>query len=157
MDTALDKYEEYYKTIEFDYAETKSYKDIKLVTFNDESFNALEEQVLQVYNFNNNRFKDFLEEKINSWLNLLNLMTGVIDNLKYAQMKWSFLEKMFVQAPEVKKELGVKAEEFVKYDELMKEILRTGMSTPNVRKFCEMPQLNEKLKTLKDAFDDAED
>jgi len=64
---------------------------------------------------------------------------------------------MFVQAPEVKKELGVKAEEFVKYDELMKEILRTGMSTPNVRKFCEIPQLNDKLKTLKDAFDDAED
>jgi hypothetical protein len=39
----------------------------------------------------------------------------------------------------------------------MKEILRTGMSTPNVRKFCEIPQLNDKLKTLKDAFDDAED
>jgi len=38
--------------------------------------------VLQVYNFNNNRFKDFLEEKINSWLNLLNLMTQVIENLK---------------------------------------------------------------------------
>ena len=31
------------------------------------------------------------------------------------------------------------------------------MSTPNVRKFCEMPQLNEKLKTLKDAFDNVED
>jgi len=31
------------------------------------------------------------------------------------------------------------------------------MSTPNVRKFREMPQLNEKLKTLKDAFDDVED
>jgi len=74
--------EEYYKTIEFDYYETKSYKDIKLISFNDESFNALEEQVLQVYNFNNNRFKTFLEEKINSWLNLLNLMTQVIENLK---------------------------------------------------------------------------
>ena len=48
MDTALDKYEEYYKTVEFDYAETKSYKDIKLITFNDDAFNALEEQVLQV-------------------------------------------------------------------------------------------------------------
>jgi hypothetical protein len=42
----------------------------------------LEEQVLSVYNFNNNRFKTFLEEKINSWLNLLNLMTQVIENLK---------------------------------------------------------------------------
>jgi len=31
------------------------------------------------------------------------------------------------------------------------------MSTPNTRKFCEIPQLNDKLKTLKDAFDDAED
>jgi len=82
MDTYLDKLEEYYKTIEFDYYETKSYKDIKLISFNDESFNALEEQVLQVYNFNNNRFKTFLEEKINSWLNLLNLMTQVIENLK---------------------------------------------------------------------------
>jgi len=28
--------EEYYKTIEFDYYETKSYKDIKLISFNDE-------------------------------------------------------------------------------------------------------------------------
>jgi len=82
MDTSLDKYEEYYKGIDFDYTETKSYKDIKLISFNEEYFAALEEQVLQVYNFNNNRFKDFLEEKINSWLNLLNLMTQVIENLK---------------------------------------------------------------------------
>jgi hypothetical protein len=52
--------------------------------------------MLQVYNFNNNRFKDHLEDKIISWLNLLNLMT------------------------QVKKELGAKAKEFVKYDELMK-------------------------------------
>jgi len=36
MDTYLDKLEEYYKTIEFDYYETKSYKDIKLISFNDE-------------------------------------------------------------------------------------------------------------------------
>jgi hypothetical protein len=53
-----------------------------LITFDEEAFNALEEQVLQVYNFNNNRFKDHLEDKINSWLNLLNLMTQVIENLK---------------------------------------------------------------------------
>ena len=64
---------------------------------------------------------------------------------------------MFLQAPEFKKELGTNAEEFVKFDELIEQILRTGMSTPNVRKFFEMPQLNEKLKTLKDHLDDAED
>ena len=57
-----------------------------------------------------------------------------------------------MQTSEVKKELGAKTEEFVKFDELMKEILRTGTSTPNVHKFCEMPQLNEKLKTFKGGF-----
>ena len=81
-------------------------------------------------------------------------MTHVIKNLKYARMKWSCLEKMFVQAPEVKNELSVKAEVFIKYDDLMEEILRTDMNTPNLRKFCRMPLLNEKLKTLKDAFDE---
>jgi len=64
---------------------------------------------------------------------------------------------MLLQAPEVMKELSDNTEEFVKFDELMEEILRTGMSTPNVSKFFEMPQLNEKLKTLKDHLDDAED
>jgi len=68
--------------------------------------------MLQAYNFNNNRFKDFLEEKINLWVLLLNLMNDVIVLLRQTQNKWSFLEKMFVQSAEVKKELGVKAEEF---------------------------------------------
>lgn len=70
--------------------------------------------MLTAYNFNNNRFKDFLEDKINEWVNLLNLMNDVIVLLKYSQTKWSFLEKMFVQSAEVKKELGEKAVEFVK-------------------------------------------
>jgi len=43
---------------------------------------------------------------------LLNLMNDVIVMLRQTQNKWSFLEKMFVQSAEVKKELGVKAEEF---------------------------------------------
>jgi hypothetical protein len=130
---------------------------LKLLNFNDDYFNILEEQMLQAYNFNNNRFKDFLEDKINNWVNVLNVMYDVIGLLKYAQNKWSFLEKMFVQSAEVKKELGVKAEEFVKYDELMKSILTQGMSTPNVRKFCSIDGLKEKLKTLCTAFDDSED
>jgi len=113
--------------------------------------------MLQAYNFNNNRFKDFLEEKINRWVSILNLMNDVIILLKYAQNKWSFLEKMFVQSPEVKKELGDKAVEFVKYDELMKEVLKMGMGTPNVRKFCTTDGLKQKLKTLCTAFDEAED
>jgi hypothetical protein len=83
-----------------------------LLAFNDDSFNILEEQMLQAYNFNNNRFKDFLEDKINLWVLLLNLMNDVIVMLRQTQNKWSFLEKMFVQSAEVKKELGVKAEEF---------------------------------------------
>jgi len=39
-------------------------------------------------------------------------MNDVILLLKDSQSKWSFLEKMFVQAEEVKKELGQKAKEF---------------------------------------------
>lgn len=84
-------------------------------------------------------------------------MSDVITLLKYAQNKWSFLEKMFVQSAEVKKELGVKAEEFVKYDELMKSILKQGMNTPNVRKFCTSAGIKDKLNTLCTEFDNAED
>jgi hypothetical protein len=35
-----------------------SYKDLKILKFNDDNFNILEEQMLMAYNFNNNRFKD---------------------------------------------------------------------------------------------------
>lgn len=125
--------------------------------FQDDYFNQLEEQMLQAYNFNNNRFKDFLEDKINLWVRILNLMSDVIYLLKYAQNKWSFLEKMFVQSPEVKKELGEKAVEFVKWDEIMRNILKDGGNTPNVRQFCTKEGLKDKLKELCDAFDDAED
>jgi len=41
-------------------------------------------------------------------------MNEIILLLRMTQNKWSFLEKMFVQSAEVKKELGVQAEEFVK-------------------------------------------
>jgi len=39
----------------------------------------------------------------------------------------------------------------------MKNILKLGMSTPNVRKFCNTEGLKDKLKTLEKAFEDAED
>jgi hypothetical protein len=55
---------------------------LKLLNFNDDYFNILEEQMLQAYNFNNNRFKDFLEDKINNWVNVLNVMYDVIGLLK---------------------------------------------------------------------------
>jgi len=157
MANKLEEYDKYYKDINFEYTESKSYKDLKLLFFNDDYFNILEEQMLQAYNFNNNRFKDFLENDINNWVVLLNLMNDIIVLLKYVQNKWSFLEKMFVQSAEVKKELGTKAEEFVKHDENMKKILRLGMQTPNVRKFCQTPNLKDDLTVLYKAFDDAED
>jgi len=157
MGTKLDEYDKIYKDIVFEYEATKSYKDLQLLIFNDDNFNALEEQMLTAYNFNNNRFKDFLEDKINNWVNLLNLMNDIIVLLKYAQTKWSFLEKMFVQSAEVKKELGEKAVEFVKFDDKMKSILTLGKNTPNVRSFCQSKNLKDDLKSLCHAFDDAED
>jgi hypothetical protein len=81
-------------------------------------------------------------------------MSEVIDLLKYTQQKWSFLEKMFVQAPEVKKDLGVNAEEFVKHDEMMKKILKNGLKTPNLREFCKEKGLINTLTELKSALDD---
>jgi len=39
----------------------------------------------------------------------------------------------------------------------MKEVLKMGMNTPNVRKFCTTDGLKNKLKSLCTAFDDAED
>ena len=45
-------------------------------------------------------------------------------------MKWSYLEKMYLQAPEFKKKLSVKAEKFVKLMNTLKNNAHHPQNTP---------------------------
>jgi dynein heavy chain len=68
--------------------------------------------------------------------------------LSEVQKTWSFLENLFIQSEEVKKELPKESEQFVGIDREMKEIMNNGCEIKNVLKFCTISGMLKRLEKI---------
>lgn len=62
------------------------------------------------------------------------------------QKSWSFLENLFIQSEEVKRELPEQSKSFIDIDKNMKEIMADGNQIKNVLKFCTQPHVLKKCE-----------
>lgn len=58
-------------------------------------------------------------------------MYDVVQLLGDVQKTWSFLENLFIQSEEVKKELPKESEQFIGIDKDMKDVMKTGEEQKN--------------------------
>lgn len=72
------------------------------------------------------KFVKFFEKEVEKWKQDLGAIYDVVQLLSEVQKTWSFLENLFIQSEEVKKELPKESEQFVGIDKNMKEIMDQG-------------------------------
>jgi len=104
MEKALNVIINFWKTIEFELVQHKS-TTIRTLKLAEENFEMLEEHQLQINNMLLSKFIGFYEKAVEKWKQDLGSVYDVVQLLSDVQKTWSFLENLFIQSEEVKKEL----------------------------------------------------
>lgn len=90
----------------------------------------------------------YFEKEVEKWKSDLGNIYDVVQLLNEVQKTWSFLENLFIQSEEVKKELPKESEQFVGIDRDMKEIMASGCEIKNILKFCTVPNMLKRLEKI---------
>lgn len=94
------------------------------------------------------KYVKFFEKDVERWKQDLGAIYDVIQLLSEVQKTWSFLENLFIQSEEVKKELPKESEQFVGIDRSMKEIMDQGVAVKNILKFCTIGGMLKNLEKI---------
>nr|SYZ35238.1 PtDNAH9b [Paramecium tetraurelia] len=147
MEKGIIKVDTFWKDVQFELLKHKD-TDIRTLKMLDEHFETLEEHQLQVNNMLLSKYVKFFEKDVEKWKQDLGAIYDVIQLLSEVQKTWSFLENLFIQSEEVKKELPKESEQFVGIDKNMKEIMESGCQIKIILKFCTQPNMLKSLEKI---------
>lgn len=146
MEKTLANLEVLYSKVEYDLEE---YKDgIFMLKVNDETYEQLEENQLNVQNMTASRFLAQFEKEVEFWNQSLGNIVDITLCLIEVQRKWSFLESLFIHSEEVKKELPEESAKFVEIDKSVRQMLKSGKDIKNIKSFCSTPNLLNNLESV---------
>ena len=135
MGKKLDEIEKNWGSAEFLFKDYERVPGIKLLNIDEDQYAILEENMQQLQTMIRNKYKAHFEEQIVKWRKYLNEINEVWVALSDTQKTWTFLESLFIGSDEIKRELPNETEEFVKIDQEVKEILKNGVDTKNIKNF----------------------
>lgn len=147
MEKNLDTIINFWKDIDFELIQHKN-TPIFTLKMSEENFESLEEHQLQINNMLLSKYVAYYEKKVEKWKQDLGSVYEVVQLLSEVQKTWSFLENLFIQSEEVKKELPRESEQFVGIDKDMKEIMKQGETVKNAIKFCTSEGLLKHLEQI---------
>ena len=147
MERGIDVVVSFWKDITFELIQHKG-TSVHTLKMLDEHFEKLEENQLQINNMLLSKFVKFQEKQVEQWKQDLGAVYDVVQLLSDVQKTWSFLENLFIQSEEVKKELPNESKTFIGIDESMKSIMASGADTKLVLTFCIIPGMLKNLDKL---------
>ncbi|KAG6962185.1 hypothetical protein JG688_00008722 [Phytophthora aleatoria] len=129
------------------------YKDttVPLLHMAEDDVEMLESDQLLVQGMASGR-NSFFQEQTQQWRSKLMLVSEIVGALLDIQRSWSYLEPLFMQSEEVKRELPDEAARFEDVDELVRQTLEQmwDQEPPgNVLLACQLPGLLELLNDLR--------
>ena len=149
MEKTLQKVKELWDVVPFEKQQHKN-SDIYMLKVSEESFEQLEENLVQVNNMFSSRYLAYFEETVKYWQKTLNAISDNTTLLSEVERSWSFLENLFMHSEEVKKELPQESEKFVDIDAEVKKILKMGNDMSIVKDFCIVEDIGDRLKKVQD-------
>jgi len=123
MEKFLNKLENTWKDIVFEFTKFKANDGVWLLKLSEENFDMLEENQVGVGALFSNRYIGTFEEKATYWQKSLGCIAEVVVLAGEVQRTWSFLENLFIHSEEVKKELPKESDQFKNIDKKVREIL----------------------------------
>lgn len=94
------------------------------------------------------KYVQYYEQQVELWKQYLGSIYDVTGLLIEVQKTWSFLENLFIQSEEVKKELPNESKQFVGIDKDVIEIMKNGNEIKNAQKFCTQEGLLARLEKI---------
>jgi dynein heavy chain len=135
MEKTLARLEETWKDIVFEFTAHKD-SGYYIIRLSEDNFDILENDQTSVSAMFSSRYLATFEDKINYWNKSLAAISEIVLLLGEVQRTWSFLESLFMESEEVKKELPEESARFVFIDKDTKSILAEGYKTQKSLDFC---------------------
>ena len=151
IESALDKMEAAWESVEFEvceYKETKTY----VVKGVDEVIVLLDEHIVMTQAMQFSAFKKHFEDRITSWDKKLRLVSEVIEEWLAVQRQWLSLQPIFA-SPDINKQLPAEGKRFANVNKTWRLIMSQVHSSPHVLAFCDSVSLLQKLQEANKMLD----
>ncbi|GMH47852.1 hypothetical protein TrLO_g3977 [Triparma laevis f. longispina] len=106
--------------------------DVPLIKMKEDDFEVLEADLLILQGMVASRY-DFWKEQSSKWQKELVTLSDVLATLSELQRMWSYLEPLFIQSDEVKKELPETAVKFAEVDKTVRATLKQMWKDKNAQ------------------------
>ncbi|KAF1335382.1 Dynein heavy chain, partial [Globisporangium splendens] len=121
---------------------------VPLLKVSEENFELLETHQIDVQAMSASPYQSEFEPRVASLQLGLSSINEVVVLLGDIQRSWSYLEPLFIQSEEVKKQLPEFTADFEDIDVEVRKILKKAWKTFNVREACTEPELIKRLESI---------
>lgn len=122
--------------------------DIPLLRIDEETFELLENNQIEVQTMSNSPFQGDFEPQVTGLQYSLAAINETVLILGEIQRSWSYLEPLFIHSEEVKSQLPELTADFEEIDVEVKKVLRKAWTTRNVLKACNETGLFKRLESI---------
>ncbi|KAK0087408.1 hypothetical protein PV325_001063 [Microctonus aethiopoides] len=123
---------------------------LNLLKINDETIETLEENQVQLQNMLSSKFIGYFLDIVTDWQHKLSNADAIINIWFEVQRTWAHLESIFVGSEDIRTQLPDDTKRFDTIDRDFKELLEEMLSTPNIVKATNKPNLLERLEKLQE-------
>ncbi|KAG6609263.1 dynein heavy chain [Phytophthora cinnamomi] len=121
---------------------------VPLLKVSEENFELLETHQIDVQGMSASPYQSEFEPRVAKLQIGLSSINEVVLLLGDIQRSWSYLEPLFIQSEEVKKQLPELTSDFEDIDREVRQILKTAWKTLNVQQACTEPGLIKRLEVI---------
>jgi dynein heavy chain len=147
MEKTLAKLEVDWAVVEFEFDAHKD-SGVQMIRLNEENFDMLEENQVNVTSMFSSRYLATFEDKIVYWQKALAAISEITVVVGEVQRTWSFLENLFIHSEEVKKELPKESIKFIDIDKEVRDILADGFKHKKCLSFCTQETVLPRLEQV---------
>lgn len=148
MEKILNSIEAQWTTMKFDY-ERHERTALNLIKVSEELIERLEEHQVQIQSMATSKYTAFFECQIKEWANKLGTVDSIICVWTEVQRKWMYLESIFLDSEDIRKQLPIDSQRFRDTNQLFREILQELLDEPNVLLIIvNQTDLHQRMETI---------
>ncbi|KAI3429649.1 hypothetical protein D9Q98_005734 [Chlorella vulgaris] len=136
METALVKLQETWARVAFAFQPHRGSSEVSTVKMEEDDFAALEDNQVLVQGMMASRFVAAFRDEVQAWNKKLNAVADVVQLMAEIQRSWAYLESLFIQSDEVRRELPEATQRFAGIDAAVRAVLLEMAATRNCVDCC---------------------
>lgn len=145
MEKTLNDITNVWNNMEFEY-ETNQRSDLQLLKVSEELIETLEENQVQVQNMSTSKYIGYFETEFLNWRMKLSNADQIVNIWSEVQRKWSYLESIFTQSEDIRKQLPEDSKRFDEIDQNFRVILSELTQSKNVMIVTNQSGLYERIE-----------